>query len=292
MFSDGWLMKRVAVMMWRSVLLIVLSVVPCIGAHAVTHFLHVGDKRVVALPRLITDISNSDLVFIGETHDDAAHHETELDIIRALHARGIPVAVGLEMFASDSQRQLDDWIAGKLDERSFMPTWSGNWSYDWRLYRDIFLFARDNHIPLIGLNVPKPLVFKVAARGAAGLGEADARELPPRISWELNPLQTAYLKRVFSHVFGNNPEDKSFANFCQAQALRNNGMAWNISKFLNKNPSAKVVVIAGTWHAVKNGVPEQVARYGSRTSVVILPELPEFNAGNATPRETDYLFMR
>jgi hypothetical protein len=52
------------------------------------------------------------------------------------------------------------------------------------------------------------------------------------------------------------------------------------------------VVLAGTWHAVKNGVPERLSAYGELTYRVILPELPEFNLGNATVKEVDYLLLR
>jgi uncharacterized iron-regulated protein len=69
-------------------------------------------------------------------------------------------------------------------------------------------------------------------------------------------------------------------------------MAWNIAKYRQKHPADTVVVLAGTWHAVKNGVPELLSTYGKFTSKVILPELAELNLENAAVSEADYLIMR
>jgi uncharacterized iron-regulated protein len=69
-------------------------------------------------------------------------------------------------------------------------------------------------------------------------------------------------------------------------------MAWNVAKYKRKHQADKVVVLAGTWHAVKNGVPESLSTYDKLTYKVILPELPEFNRENATVREADYLIAR
>jgi len=263
-----------------------------VNAYAVPQLLKVSDKRTVDFIQFIEDIERSDVIFIGETHDERKQHENQLDIIRNLYARKVPVAIGLEMFSADSQQQLDDWSKGKLDEQVFKTIYARNWSYDWQLYRDIFIFARDNRIPMIALNVPKPIMSKVMRQGSAALNDNDKKEIPPHISWTLNPPQTEYLRRVTAQVFGNKPGVVPFANFCAAQALRNDAIAWNISKYSEKSPKNKIIVITGTWHAIKNGAPEQLKQYGSLSYKVILPELPEFVIQNVTPGEADYFILK
>jgi len=193
------------------------------------------------------------------------------------------------MFTPEDQQKLDDWTAGKLDEESFMPVYSRNWSYGWQLYRDLFIFARDNHIPLIALNIPKPVISKVMKQGSPALLES---EIPPKISWSLNQSQTDYMGIISRQVFANAAPDKFSTRLGEAQALRNSGMAWNIAKYKQKHEADKIVVLAGTWHAVKNGVPERLSAFGKFTYKVILPELNELNMENATVREADYLIMR
>lgn len=261
-------------------------------AFAAPNILKVESKRSVEYSQFLDAIEPSDVIFIGETHDDKKHHENQLDIIRRLHARNISLAIGLEMFSIDSQQQLDDWTNGKLDEESFKKIYARNWSYDWQLYRDIFMFAREKHIPMIALNVPKPIISKVMRQGSAALNDADKRVLPPHMSWTLNTPQTEYLKRITGQVFGNKPAVLPFANFCAAQALRNNVLAWSILKYADKNPKNKAIVLTGTWHAIKNGAPEQLAQYGNRKYTVVLPELPELIIENFTPAEADYFILK
>ncbi len=268
--------------------MLILLLVPFVNAHG-AQFAGTGDKKPASLAEVVRNVEGADVIFIGEIHDNPQHHEAQLDIIHSLHAKKLPIAIALEMFTPDDQQKLDEWSAGKLDEETFKPIFARNWTYGWPLYRNLFMFARDNHIPLIALNVPKAVISKVVAQGPAALQEG---EVPPNISWSLNESQAGYMRAIAGQVFGNMPPDRLVARLSQAQALRNAGMAWNVAKYRKKHEADKVVVLTGTWHAVKNGVPERLSAYGTLTFKVILPELPEFTLGNATVREADYLIMR
>jgi uncharacterized iron-regulated protein len=273
---------------YRSLLLFILIIFPCVTAHA-AQFARVSDKKTVDLAEVVKGVEGADVIFIGEIHDSPQHHKAQADVVRSLHAKGSGIAIGLEMFTQDDQQQLDDWVAGKLDEERFMQVYLRNWSYGWPLYRDLFILARDNHIPLIALNIPKPVISRLVALGRPALQE---NEIPPKLSWSLNEPQTAYMRAAARQAFGNTPPERLVARLCDAQALRNNGMAWNIAKYRKRHPTDRVVVLSGTWHAAKSGVPEQLAAYGKLTYQVILPELPELTLGSATVREADYLMMR
>lgn len=272
----------------RSLIIVTLLLVTCINARA-AQFAGVGDKKGAGLAEVVTKVERSDVIFIGEIHYTPLHHTAQLDIVRGLHGKKIPLAIGLEMFTPEDQQLLDDWSGGKLSEESFLPVYARNWTYPWQLYRELFLFARDNHIPLIALNTPKEIISRVTKQGSSALQES---EMPPKMSWALNEAQTDYIWTIARQVFGDSPPEKYVARLCQAQALRNSGMAWNIAQYRKKHPNDKVVVLAGTWHAVKNGVPERLAAYDKLSYTVILPELAELNLDNATLNEADYLIMR
>lgn len=276
----------------RLVLGLALLVTMSINANAATDLVRMADKAPVEFGRFVEDIGRSDVIFIGDTHDDRELHEKQLKIIRGLYARSPQLAIAVEMFTADSQRHLDDWTNGRLQERDFVAIYAMNWSYDWRLYRDIFIFARDNHIPMIALNVPKPVIAKVVRQGAKALTEEERKDLPPGGSWVLNPRQAQYLRRIRGQVFGNRPSPIPTANFDEAQALRNEAMAYNIAKFRKQTPERKVVVIAGSWHSIKNGAPESLKGYGSSTYKVVLPDLVEFAWLKPTAEDIDYLITR
>jgi uncharacterized iron-regulated protein len=251
-----------------------------------------SDRKAVSFSQMMADAAGSDVILVAEAHDNEKNHAMQLHVIRSLRAKKAPLAIGLEMFQSDNQKQLDEWTEGRITEQSFKSIYLRNWSYDWSLYRDIFIFARDNHIPMIALNVPKEIVSKVARQGFASLTPEERRNLPAGVTCDLNNPQTEFLKRSFQEVFRHEAHGKVFAYFCEAQAVRNSGMALLIAGDLKRHPGRKLVVLTGIWHAVKYGIPDRLASIGNASYKVILPEIAELDAGNATSTIADYVVGR
>jgi uncharacterized iron-regulated protein len=254
---------------------------------AAAEILRLSDKQAVSLPELVKSMQSSDLILIGESHTDSSHHDMQLSLIRSLWIKKLPLAIGVEMFQSDSQPHLDAWTQGKISEQDFIRIFSANWS-DWPLYRDIFMFAREQHIPMIAMNVPKDIVKKVAHQGFASLTVAEQQGLPQGTSCDINNPHTVFLKRIFQQVLSH-MNGTIFTHFCEAQTLRNSGMALNILRYMKKHPGTKVVGLTGIWHAVRNGIPDQLSRNGgSLTSTVILPQIPELSSAFEAA-DADYL---
>jgi uncharacterized iron-regulated protein len=179
-----------------------------------------------------------------------------------------------------------------MSEQDFQAAYSKNWSFPWQMYRDVFIFARDNKIPMIALNIPKPIAAKVARQGFASLSAEERKDLPPGITCELQSKYTELLQRAFGQVFKHIVKDSRFTYFCESQTLRNTTMAWNIARYLKVHPDRKVVAICGIWHGVKDGAPGHLPDFGTYTVRVILPEIPELNPQNTTLQETDYLVRK
>lgn len=263
-----------------------------LAAQACAHTIitRTSDRQVVTLSQLGALAGGSDLILLGEVHDIEYHHDLQLEVIRALFAGKLPLAIGLEMIPATYQHQLDAWSAGTLGEPEMRAVFEANWSPGWHLYRDIFLFARENRIPMVALNVPLAIVRKVSQEGFAALTPEERKDLPEGTGCDLNNPQIAMLKRTFRQVPNHIRNGKMFSNFCEAQTVRNSGMAVNVTRYLAKHPGRKVVVLTGIWHAIKYAVPDQLQRLGSRLScTVILPETPQLNSSNAGPGEADYL---
>jgi uncharacterized iron-regulated protein len=237
---------------------------------------------------MMGEVRGVSLVFVGETHENPKHHRLQLDVIRALHRAGVPLAVGLEMFASASQPALDRWVAGDLDEAAFVRVYEENWNISWPFYRDIFLYARENRIPLIGLNVPRPLVQKVARSGFDSLTPEEKGKLPPGITCNVDTAYMAFIRRSYAEHFAT---DRSFIHFCEAQMVWTKGMAWGIIDFLNTHPGRTVVVLTGAGHALKQGVPGEVRENAPLSYRVILPEIPELSRSGITSGDADYYVL-
>ncbi|MEW6002440.1 MAG: ChaN family lipoprotein [Nitrospirota bacterium] len=256
-----------------------------------TKVFRVSDGRTISFKKMIDDLKKVNLVFLGETHDRQSHHVIQLNIIKALNASKIPLAVGLEMFTVESQRDLDEWVAGTLPLENFIKIYYKNWGFPWPLYRDIFLYIRDNKISAIGLNIPIEISQKVATSGFSSLTKKEREKLPPEVGCAVDEKYMSFIRRAYA-MHGN--MNKEFLYFCEAQLLWDQVMARNLIEFLKKNPEKTVVVLTGNGHAWKRGIPEHVKNLSSKTSYrVILPEiLHQIDPGNISIEDTDYIFLQ
>jgi uncharacterized iron-regulated protein len=270
-------------------LVITMFIMGAQGCSSYERVLRTADGKTILFLEMIEDIKKVSLIFVGEFHDRISHHQAQLDIIKALNRSGIPVAVGLEMFRADSQKELDRWVEGSSGENEFMRVYQANWTVPWSLYKDIFLYARQHRIPMAGLNVPDEITRKVSRQGFSSLGSEDLKHLPPGISCDVDEGYMNFIQRVYR---AHHTEGKSFAHFCEAQMVWDKTMAWNLMEFLKKNPQRTVVVLAGTGHSWKRGIPEQVERLSGPPYTVILPEVPELtNSRTVRSPDADYLLL-
>ena len=269
------------------VLLLVFDGIPSRAAGK-SRIERVSDSGTVTMAQLVEEIRGVRIVFVGENHGNRDHHRTQLDVIRALRDSGVPVAVGLEMFRSNSQGALDDWVHDRIREADFVRIFDGNWSGNyWPAYRDIFEYARVRDIPMVGLNVERKAV-RQASRG--GFASVDRRDIPPIESVSCDAGER--YRDVLRTAMRNHAGKEAFVRFCEAQMLWDASMAWNLIDFAERNPDRVVVVLAGAFHSWKHGIPERVrARAGeSLPFKVILPAGREDPMSIAlTSEEADYL---
>ncbi len=236
---------------------------------------------------MIIDISNAKVIYVGERHDNWSHHKVQLDVIKSLHNKGYSLAIGLEMFTNIEQHYLDRWVVGEIDEKEFIKAFYKNWGIGWSLYKDIFYYAKNNQIPLIGLNVPREITKKVAENGFQSLSKMERAKLPPGVSCDLDPMYMELLQRIFEIKRHSN---RNFRNFCEAQVLWDQSMAWYLNQYIQKNPDKKIIVLSGNIHAWKYGIPRQLKRFNDLSQKVILQgEFDEFK--NITRNEVDYLVI-
>lgn len=264
--------------------IIVLVLASAASAHTI--ITRMSDRQNISMSELVRAAGKTDLVLVGEVHDNKDHHDLQLELIRSLLGRRPQLSIGLEMLPTTKQRQLDEWTAGRLSELAMQAVFLESWS-DWDLYRDIFIFARDNRIPMVALDVPIEIVRKVAQHGFKSLSPEERRDLPAGTSCDLNNPQISLLRKMFAQHY----HEKVFNYFCEAQTVRNSGMAVNMVHYLKKHPGRSLAVLTGVWHAVKYAIPDQLARSGSKlTCTVILPESADISSDNSGVAEADYLF--
>jgi uncharacterized iron-regulated protein len=210
--------------------------------------------QAVSLDEMMADLETVQVVYVGERHTDPLHHRIQLEILRRLARVHPGLSVGMEMFDHTYQPVLDRWSRGELDWQKFLEQthWYANWRYRASLYEGILKFVKQQHLPLIGLNIPFSIPPKISIGGIDSLNAYEKKQLPASIDLT-NSAHRKYVKKVFEghHIPGRN----SFENFYEAQCAWEDGMADAIAKHLGTRP---MVVLLGDGHIIyKFGVPER-----------------------------------
>ena len=227
-------------------------------------------------------------VFVGESHTNYSDHLNQLAIIKALHKRwGKHTSIGLEMVQQPYQSYLDEYIAGRIDEKAMLRgiQWYDRWKYDFRLYRPIFRYAKANKIPMVALNIPKELTKRITKVGIAGLNPQQRQQLPATI----DRSNSQYRNRIKS-VFGRHAttSSKGFNKFLDAQLGWDEGMAFAAAKYLKQHPEKNMVILAGSGHVTHyEGIPSRLDRLAGIKSAVILNDI----SGNNLAQSGDYLLF-
>lgn len=236
----------------------------------------------------LSALSAASVVCVGEEHDKASHHRVQAETVAELAARGLPVTVGLEMVSTDQQGTLDDFMAGRMSESDFAAWWDKNWGFPYPIYKPIFDAARAARLPVVGLNVPRPLIREVARKGVAGLTPAERAQLPASIQESGDARYRAYIEASLDE-HGPMPPDRR-ARMREAQAVWNEAMGARAASLAASG--RVVVVVAGQGHMLYGaGIPESAARRGAR-AVTVLPygeglALPDALARLRAPASAD-----
>ncbi|MCM2265288.1 MAG: ChaN family lipoprotein [Desulfuromonadales bacterium] len=271
----------------KTVLTLLILALSAGSALAHPHILRATDRDEVSKAELLRDLASVQVIFFGELHDQLGHHEAQLSIIRALQMESSPVAIGLEMFRKDSQNALDLWVGGSYPINNFLKDYNENWSM-WGKYREIFEFARRQKVKMIGLNIPRELSSKVARNGFAAL-PARERQALGNVQCVVNPEYADFIRLSMG---GHGGHGNKFVNFCEAQLLWDTMMARNLVEFLKANPEFRVIVLAGSGHAWKFGIPRQLLEQMEVSYRVVLPEVDgRLTRNQVVPDVADYLWL-
>ena len=271
---------------------LILSLTPALSSGVLAdadRLLHLPSQNTLTLGKALEDLKSQEIILVGEHHTNADHHRRQLAVIQALVQAGVSVAVGMEMFRSDSQAQLDRWSAGQTAEEAFVPIYFDNWNYDWELYAPILRYARDHRLPVVGLNVSREITSQVAREGFQSLTEAQRGKLD-EVACRVDKTYMEFIKRAYgAHAHGN----LDFTYFCEAQLVWDNIMAINALDYVKAHPQTVMVMITGNGHAWKGGIPTQLQKRGHLAHRVILPEIEGVTEpGMVDSADADYLFLR
>jgi len=161
------------------------------------HFsVYTGTGEPASLADVLRAAQGAEVVLLGETHDDVVAHQLELYMLMSLQQHRA-TALSLEMFETDVQPVLDEYLAGLIRETDMMMDarpWM-NYNTD---YRPMVEFAKHARLPVAAANAPRRFVGATGRRGPGALAEA----WPSRAAGWLPPLplpqpSLGYLTHLF-----------------------------------------------------------------------------------------------
>jgi uncharacterized iron-regulated protein len=171
----------------------------------------------------------SDIVFFGEMHDSPICHWLELELAKDLFAeKKENLVIGAEMFESDNQLLLDEYLSGKIKERNFeeeAKLWK-NYKTD---YKPLVKFVLENKIPFVATNIPRRYASLVNKNGLPALDSLtdEAKAYLPPLPIEYDPELKGY-KNLVQMMKDSGSHDT--LNIAKAQAIKDATMAYFILK--------------------------------------------------------------
>jgi len=188
----------------------------------------------------------SDIVFFGELHNSPICHWLELELTKDLFAeKKENLVIGAEMFECDNQLILNEYLAGKMKEKTFedeVKLWD-NYKTD---YKPLVLFALENKIPFIATNVPRRYASLVNKSGFEGLDSltGEAKAFMPPLPVAYDPELKGY-KDMIEMMGGLGGHVTP--NITKAQAIKDATMAYFILQ--NRKEGKVFIHYNGTYHS-------------------------------------------
>ena len=205
-----------------------------------------ADGKKVKYKDLIQAAYRADIVFFGELHNNPISHWFELEITKDLYEKKQGnLILGAEMFESDNQLLLDEYLAGQIKTKNFeneAKLWN-NYKTD---YKPLVEFAKEKKLRFIATNVPRRYAALVNKKGFEGLDSLsnEAKKLIAPLPVNYDPEVNCYKSMIEmmggmgGHVTTNIPK---------AQAIKDATMAYFILK--NRTPGKTFIHYNGAYHS-------------------------------------------
>ncbi len=268
-------------MKFTSLLFIILLPLLAVGQQNRTRHYKIYDtknQRETSIEDIVSAMQNSDVLFFGEEHNDTTCHVLEQEIFHALSVK-FPgrLALSMEMFESDCQSVLNEYLKGLIREKNFTNE-ARAW-HNYKDYRPLVELAKSGQIPVIAANAPARYVNMVNRMGLGsleGLDDIGKGWLPPI------PIDTAtgvYYDK-FVQIMGGHAAMAGMQLY-QAQNLWDASMGWQIAKFEKKHHHYKIFQVNGGFHSdEKLGAAAQLKKYKSKLRILNIASFPDDNFAN------------
>ena len=202
--------------------------------------------KSVDIDKVMKAAENKSHIFFGELHNNPISHWLQFELAKRLYAlRKSRFIMGGEMFESDNQYIIDEYLNGKISKSSFQDEvrlWP-NYNTD---YKPLIEFAKEKSIPFVATNIPRryaSMVYKQDVDSLRNLTELARSFIVPLNSFVFDSTVSCYSQMITD--FG----EHSGVSIAKAQAIKDASMAYFISK--NSNKRSVFLHFNGAYHSDK-----------------------------------------
>lgn len=234
----------------------------------------VKKQKTISIDDIVADMGNADVLFFGEDHNDSVGHYLELEIFKKLSTKyPQKTALSLEMFHTDVQPQVDEYLAGLISEKNFIKE-SRAWG-NYKDYRPLVEFAKQNRLKVIAANAATRYSNAVTMGGLQALANFPKTSfsfLPPL---PIDTAQGRYYEK-FTETLGGHSMGPM--KIYQTQNLWDATMAWSITRFVKANKGIKVLQLNGRFHSdEKLGTLAKLAKANQKLKILNISAFSDTN---------------
>ena len=198
--------------------------------------------KKVSYKALKKQVLKADIILFGEFHDNPISHWLELEIIKDLN-KSENLIIGAEMFESDNQQLINDYLSGALNFNT-LDSMGRLWSNYKTDYSPIVEYAKKNNLPVVATNIPRKYASKVFKNGGFqaldNLSDFEKKFIAPLpIDFDIELSQYKNMLDMMG--------DHASPDIVKAQAVKDATMAHFILQ--NYSEGDKFLHINGSYHS-------------------------------------------
>ncbi|NOQ71987.1 MAG: iron-regulated protein [Crocinitomix sp.] len=206
--------------------------------------IYTKNGNAVDFKKVVKQGATKKYIFFGEYHNNPISHWLQFELTKEMHAvHKKRLVLGAEMFESDNQFILDEYLNGLISSKNFqneVRLWP-NYNTD---YKPLVEYAKEHSLTFIATNIPRRyanMVYKKGVQSLNDLSDLAKSYIVPLDKFTFDSTVTCY-KELMSSMDGHGG-----INMATSQAIKDATMAY----FIQQNTDNKSVFLHynGAYHS-------------------------------------------
>ncbi len=217
----------------------------------------VNEQKFISQKLFRQQLLSSDIVLLGETHDNKEHHQLQANAIYEFVKNNQSPAVAFEMLNQNQQESIHNFQTKNNNSENITDDFARTVAWDksgwpnWSYYRPVFEQTLKNNLPVIAANLEHQQIRKVIKQSPKVL-DKKYQDLLKKYQYQPDIKQALEQDIQTSHC--DMLPENMLEPMLRGQQVRDLAMMATILESLKQHK--KVIVIAGSGHTRKDyGIP-------------------------------------